>query len=75
MKGDHTGLLVVFDDNGKNSNFLFEIFPSARWSISTNIEIASSFPLEHRMSTREVIMEEDKEESEAESVQSRPNFV
>ena len=75
MKGNKTGIFASFDEKGRHCLYIFEVIGNPTWSISTSIETSQYFPQEHRMTTREVIMEEEKEESEVESVQSRPNLV
>jgi hypothetical protein len=62
MKGNRTGILIHVDEGTKATmtSYLFEIPQSARWNISTTIEMVNKFPTEHQFTTREVIMEEEK---------------
>jgi hypothetical protein len=74
VAGERTGFFFAYDNpNAKDklTPYVFEFPPNARWSITSCVENNSKIPEEYVFSQQEVIMEEEREESEVESIASK----
>ena len=71
FQGDNSGLLMVFDSPKNFTQYLFDFPSNCRWGVCAQVENCSKIPEEYSLSQQEIIMEEEREESEVESISSK----